>query len=124
MSHPTVALYGGCTYERAMDIIWDHRLRHCEPAPLLVTGIWFEQEKDLLMFKLEVGEVIKIEDDFVIVGPDQRETAEAFISYYCLESRIAKADLLAVRFWDIGDRQAFEEELDLIRDRMWNSTGD
>lgn len=112
---PPVVVYGGCTYERAIDIIHGLRLQNCEAMPRPVSGIWFYQEKDLLLFMFEFGEVVEFEDHLAMIFPEQQEATDAFVSEYDMESRIARSDLLAVRFWDLADRRAFEEGLGLSR---------
>ena len=115
ISHPVLVIYGGCTPERAIDIIWDHHLRNCELLSRPISGIWFEQDKDLVAFKLAFGEDVAFDDHLAIVSADQQEAVDAFISDYAIVSRVKRTDLLGVQFWDRQDQRIFEEGLGLSR---------
>ena len=112
---PVLAIYSGCTAERAINIIWDRRFRNCELLSRPIIGIWFDQDKDLVAFKLAFGEEVTFHDHLAIAFSEQHEAVGTFISDYAMESRVTRADLLGVQFWDREDQRAFEDELNLCR---------
>ncbi|WP_230534166.1 hypothetical protein [Microvirga roseola] len=112
---PILVIYGGCTSERAIDIIWDHHLRNCELLSRPISGIWFNQDKDLFAFKLAFSGDVEFDHHLAIVFAGQQEAADAFISDYAMESRVKRTDLLGVLFWDRKDQRTFEEGIGLSR---------
>ncbi|QRM31090.1 hypothetical protein [Microvirga sp. VF16] len=110
---PTFVIYGGCTAERAINIIWDRRLRNCELLSRPICGIWFGQDKDLIAFKLAFGEDIAFHDHLAIVFSEQQKAVGAFISDHEMENRVTRADLLGIQFWDREDQWVFEKALDV-----------
>ena len=108
---PTPVVYGACTYDQALDIVWELRLKHCEPDARPVTGVRFMNDADLTSFALVFRNEVLFERDLAMVFPPQQDAVEAFIERYEMQSRITRYDLLAVWFWDARDRTAFEREL-------------
>jgi hypothetical protein len=110
IEQPKLAVYG-CTYERAMDIVCDRGLRHCEPQPQPVSGYQFASESDLTLFGLMFAGEVEFEDPLAIVLPAQVDQVEEFLSHYGLKHRVKRFDLLPVLFWHTGDEQEFREEI-------------
>lgn len=111
ISPPIVAIYSGCTSERATGVIEKLCLRNCEPAAQLISGIWFQDDRDLLAVRLAFDQGIEFCDDLVLVSPEQKSPIDAFVAEHGFQRRITCDDLLAVRFHDTDDKRAFEEEL-------------
>jgi predicted P-loop ATPase/GTPase len=109
-SPPKVILYDGCTYERALTIIVDRKLRHCEAAPIPVVAICFNDDAARLVFKIRFYEATVFQDETALVSPAETRAVEAYITENNLESRITRTDLLAMRFYDTDDERAFEAE--------------
>jgi hypothetical protein len=109
-SPPKVVLYDGCTYERALTIIVDRKLRHCEAAPIPVVAICFDDDAACLAFKFWFYETTVFQDETALVSPAETRAVEAYISENNLGSRITRTDLLAMRFYDTDDERAFEAE--------------
>jgi hypothetical protein len=110
ISHPKITLYDGCTYEQALTIISDRKLRQCEAAPNSVVAICFSDDAALVAFKIQFYETTVFQDETALVSPAEIRAVEAYISENNLESHIARTDLLAVRFYDTDDERAFEAE--------------
>jgi hypothetical protein len=110
ISPPKVTLYDGCTYEQALIIISDRKLRQCEAAPNPVLAIRFQEDAALVAFKFLFHEETVFQDETALVSPAEIGAVEAYISENNLESHIARTDLLAVRFYDTDDERAFEAE--------------
>ncbi|MBM6583995.1 hypothetical protein ILT44_27730 [Microvirga sp. BT689] len=110
ISPPAVYAYD-CTTEKAVDIIWDRRLRDCEllSGPVLMLG--FAEDTDLLHFKFAFGEDLDFTDEFAFVRPSYRAMVESFLTENEMRSRVTRQDLLAVAFWDTHDKVAFDTEL-------------
>jgi predicted P-loop ATPase/GTPase len=108
---PKVTLYDGCTYEQALTIISDRKLRQCEAAPNPVVAICFDDDAARLAFKFWFYETTVFQDETALVSPAETRAVEVYILENELESRITRYDLLAVRFWDTEDQRAFEAEL-------------
>jgi predicted P-loop ATPase/GTPase len=108
ISPPKITLYDGCTYEQALTIISDHKLRQCEAAPNPVVAICFRDDAALLAFKFWFYEATVFQDETALVSPAETRAVEAYISENNLESCITRTDLLAMRFYDTDDQRAFE----------------
>jgi hypothetical protein len=111
ISPPKLTLYDGCTYEQALTIISDRKLRQCEAAPNPVVAICFRDDAALFAFKIRFYEATVFQDETALVSPAETGAVEAYISENNLGSCITRADLLAMRFYDTDDQQAFETEL-------------
>jgi hypothetical protein len=110
ISPPKITLYDGCTYEQALSIISDRKLRQCEAAPNPIIAISFHDDAALVAFKFWFYEATVFEDETALVSPAETRVVEAYISENNLESSITRTDLLAMRFYDTDDERAFEAE--------------
>lgn len=103
----------GCSYDKAMDIVCDRALRHCEPLPEPFHGFRFSDERDLAYVATAVAGDVEFYDNVIIGTPRQRALIEEFIEVISAESRVKRVDLLGVWFWADEDEAIFDEELGL-----------
>ncbi|MPR12378.1 hypothetical protein [Microvirga tunisiensis] len=110
ISPPKITLYDRCTYEQALTIISDRKLRQCEAAPNPIIAISFLDDAALVAFKFWFYEATVFQDETALVSPAETRAVEAYISENNLGSRITRTNLLAVRFYDTDDERAFEAD--------------
>ena len=110
ISPPAVYAYD-CSSEKAINIIWDCRLRDCEllSGPVLMLG--FSRDADLLHFKMAFGEDVDFLDDLAFVRPSRQDQVRRFFVDNEMGSRVTRQELLAIAFWDRDDKVAFDTEL-------------
>ncbi|WP_262273412.1 hypothetical protein [Microvirga yunnanensis] len=109
-SPPKIILYDGCTYEQALTIISDRKLRQCEAAPKPVVAICIHDDAALIAFKIRFFEATVFLDETALFSPAETRAVEAYISENNLESSVTRTDLLAMRFYDTDDQRGFEAE--------------
>ncbi|WP_114948054.1 hypothetical protein [Microvirga calopogonii] len=112
ISPPKITLYDGCTYEQALTIISDRKLRQCEAAPNPVIAICFRNDAAPFAFKIRFYEATVFQDETALVSPAETRAVEAYILENNLEGHITRTDLLAMHFYDTNDEGAFEAEAD------------
>ncbi|MBM6581238.1 hypothetical protein ILT44_13665 [Microvirga sp. BT689] len=110
ISPPAVYAYD-LTAAEVIDIIHDRHLRNCEllSGPVLMLG--FRHDADLLHFRFAFGEDVDFADDFAFVRPSRQDQVRSFLVENEIGSRVTRRELLAVAFWNMDDKVAFDEEL-------------
>lgn len=110
ISHPAVFAYD-LSVEKALDIIWDRRLRDCElqSGPVLMLG--FADDADLLHFKMRFGEDVDFTDNSAFARPTYKGQIESFFEESGMGSRVTRGEIIAVAFWTMADKATFDEEL-------------
>ncbi|WP_204985765.1 hypothetical protein [Microvirga pakistanensis] len=109
---PKLVTYG-CAYDKAVDIVCDRGLLHCEPLPEPFHGFCFADERDLTYVATAVAGEVEFYDNVVIGTPKQQAQIEEFIELIEAEARVERVDLLGVLFWNAVDETIFNEALGL-----------
>ena len=110
ISPPIVFAYD-LTAEKVIDIIHDRHLQNCEllSGPVLMLG--FADDADLLHFKFAFGEVLDFTDNSAFARLTYQGQIESLLVESGMESRVTRREILAVAFWTMVDKAAFDEEL-------------
>jgi hypothetical protein len=110
ISPPAVYAYD-CTPEKAVDIIWDCRLRDCELLSDPVLMLDFLNDTDLCHFKMAFGEDLDFTDNSAFARPTYKGQIESFLVESGMRSRVTRREILAVAFWTMADKVTFDTEL-------------
>jgi hypothetical protein len=113
---PYLALYGR-TYTEAMEIVYRRQLRHSEPAPDRLTGIWFSEVRDLILFKLRFHDegIFYDADSMAVFHSQHDDIVSKFIEECSLCERVGRFDLLGVWFQSAADELVMKQEFGISR---------
>ncbi|MPR11786.1 hypothetical protein [Microvirga tunisiensis] len=110
VSSPAVYAYD-LNAEKAVDIIWDRRLRDCELLSDPVLMLDFLNDTDLCHFKMAFGEDLDFTDNSAFARPIYKGQIESFLVERGMGSRVTRREIVAVAFWTLADKVTFDEEL-------------
>lgn len=110
ISPPAVYAYD-CSPERAIDIIWNRRLRDCELLSGPVLMLDFLDDADLVHFKLAFGEDLDFTDNSAFARCAYQRQIESFLIGSGVESRVTRREIVAIAFLDMNGKVAFDTEL-------------
>jgi hypothetical protein len=109
---PKLVVYGR-SYEEAMDIVWNNRLRDCEPLAEPLIGLLFPTDVDAVLFRIGFWSESVFEGSLAILAPCHRADVLEFLQNYSMEDRVQWLDLLGVWFWSDEDNTTFNEALEI-----------